>query len=189
MRTFAFGCAVLLVACGGSAPVRTQYLLRAERLPQAARAAGPARIGLGQVAVAPYLDQPGIVVETGAREGRPAQNHRWAEPLSDGRRLYLWSALASALGEDVGLNPADRNRWDYVVDVFVERFHGTASGEAVLVAVFRVEPRAAAEQGTEHPFTGSLALAREGYDALVDAEVALAGQLADAIAKAVPRRR
>jgi uncharacterized lipoprotein YmbA len=189
MRRLALGCAVLLVACGGSAPVRTQYLLRADRLPPAAGAAAPARVGLGRVAVAPYLDQPGIVIETGAREVRPARNHLWAEPLSDGLRLYLWSGLANALGEDVGLSATDRDRWDYAVDVFVERFHGTASGEAVLVAVFRVQSRAAGGTVTEHSFAASRALPREGYDALVDAEVALAGQLAEAIAAALPRRR
>jgi hypothetical protein len=46
------------------------------------------------------------------------------------------------------------------------------------------------ERQWEHREIGSFdPRLREGYDALVDAEVALAGQLADAIAKAVPRRR
>lgn len=185
MRLIAFSCSVFLFACGGSTPVRTQYLLRAEFHPRVARVETPARIGLERVAVAPYLNQSGIAIETEAREIRPARNHHWGEPLNEGLRLYLWTEISNALGEEVGLNLADRDRWDYVVDVFVERLHGTASGEAVLVAIFRIEPRSASGEIVEYHFARSQPLAREGYNGLVDAEAALARQLAEAIAAAL----
>jgi uncharacterized lipoprotein YmbA len=176
---------VSVFACGGKSAVRNQYLLRGEAAQTGLRAAGPARVGLGRVTVAAYLDQAGIVVESGAREIQPARNHHWAEALDDGLRIFLRTELSNALGEDVGLGPAQAAGWDYVVDVFVEQFHGKMSGEAVLVADFRVAPRAGSGKPTEHRFAQSRALASDGYAALVDAEAELARQLAHAIAAAV----
>jgi uncharacterized lipoprotein YmbA len=182
MRPVALSLALLLVACGGSAPVRTHYLLRAATQERAARVEGPARVGLARVVVAPYLDQSGIVVESAAREIRPARNHQWAEPLGDGLLFLLRAELSQALGEDVGLNSADRGRWEHGVEVFVEQLHGTMAGEALLVADFRITSAAAPGEVAEYRFARSPALAREGYPGLVDAEAELARQLAQAIA-------
>jgi uncharacterized lipoprotein YmbA len=176
---------VSLFACGGKTVVRSQYLLRGEAAQTGSRATGASRVGLGRVTVAAYLDQTGIVVESGTREIQPARNHHWAEPLDDGLRIYLRTELSNALGEEVGLRPGDGEGWDYVVDVFVEQFHGKMSGEAVLVAEFRIAPSTGSGKTREYRFARSCALASEGYAALVDAEAELARQLAHAIAEAV----
>jgi uncharacterized lipoprotein YmbA len=163
--------------------LRTQYLLRAETPAHTKRIEAPARIGLGRITVASYLDQSGIVIETEEREVRAARNHQWAEPLADGLRIYLRDEIANALGEEVGIDPSDRTSWDYVVDVFVEQLHGTVAGRAVLVASFRIEAQAKSSgKGVEQRFAQSKALDREGYGGLVDAEVALLRQLTEAIA-------
>jgi uncharacterized lipoprotein YmbA len=172
---------MFLFACGSPTPFRTQYLLRAEVPATTVRVDSPARVALGRITVAPYLDQFGIVIETDEREVRAARNHQWAEPLADGLRLYLRDEMINALGEDVALNASDRSAIDYVVDVFVEQLHGTRAGQAVLVASFRIE-LAKSARVVERRFAQSKALDREGYAALVDAEVALLRQLAEAIA-------
>jgi uncharacterized lipoprotein YmbA len=164
--------------------VRTHYLLRAETPERTTRVEGVARVGLSRVIVAPYLDQSGIVVESAAREITPARNHQWAEPLEDGLRLLLRSELSTALGEEVGLDPADRSRWQHDVQVFVEQLHGTMSGRAVLVADFRIASRGG--ETTEYRFARTQPLASEGYGGLVDAEAALVRELAQAIATAIP---
>jgi uncharacterized lipoprotein YmbA len=166
--------------------VRTHYLLRAETPERTTRVEGVARVGLSRVIVAPYLDQSGIVVESAAREIQPARNHQWAEPLENGLRLLLRSELSTALGEEVGLDPADRIRWQHDVQVFVEQLHGTMSGRAVLVADFRIESRGKPGETTEYRFARSQPLATEGYGGLVDAEAALVRELAQAIATAIP---
>jgi uncharacterized lipoprotein YmbA len=188
MRSVALSLTLFLVACGASSPVRTQYLLRAETPERSARVEGVARVGLSRVIVAPYLDQSGIVVESAAREIQPARNHHWAEPLEAGLRLLLRSELATALGEDVGLDPDDRGRWQHDVHVFVEQFHGTMAGRAVLVADFRITSRAGSGGSVEYRFSRTQPLAREGYAGLVDAEAALVQQLAADIAAAIPPR-
>ncbi len=182
MRPVALSLTLLLVACGGSAPVRTQYLLRGEAPERTVRVEGAARVGLSRVVVAPYLDQSGIVVESAGREIQAARNHQWAEPLQDGLRLLLRAELSTALGEEVGLDPADRSRWQHDVQVFVEQLHGSMAGRAMLVADYRIESRAKPGEIAEYRFARSQALAREGYAGLVDAEAELVGQLAQAIA-------
>jgi len=183
MRFVSVVCCLFLFACGGATPVRTQYLLRAEIPERTVRVDTPASIALGRITVASYLDQFGIVIETDDREVRAARNHQWAEPLADGLRLYLRDEITSVLGEEVALDPADRTDWDAVVDVFVEQLHGTVAGQAVLVASFRIKTRGKSSvKVVEQRFAQSIALEREGYAGLVNAEVALLQQLAEAIA-------
>jgi len=182
MRRAAFFSVVLLVACAGSSVPPTQYLLRAQPAEQSGRVEVPIRVGLGRIAVAPYLDQFGIVVETEAGQVQPARQHRWAEPLDASLRSYLRAQISAALGYDVGAGPTDLDHWDYTVDVYVDRLHGTMAGTAVLDASYRITPGAGAGEVAAYRFSRSAPLPREGYPGLVDAEADLARQLAQAIA-------
>jgi uncharacterized lipoprotein YmbA len=182
MRKAAFLSVVLLVACAGSSPPPTQYLLRAEPAEQSGRVEAPVRIGLGRVAVAPYLDQSGIVVETEAGQVQAAREHQWAEPLGAGLRSYLGAEMSAALGYDVSARPTDLDDWDYTVDVYVDRLHGTMAGTALLDASYRITPRPGAGDAAAYRYSRSASLPREGYPGLVDAEADLARQLAQAIA-------
>ncbi len=183
MRTIALGSAMLLLmACGGSTPARTQYLLRADNPERTLRVASPARVGIARVSIAPYLHQSGIVVETETGEVRPAHHHRWAEPLEDGLLLFLRTELSTALGVEVGIDRAMRSQWEYAVRIFVEELHGTMSGRAVLVASFRIERQGANPETAAYRFVRSRALGDEGYDALVAAQRDLGRELARSMA-------
>jgi hypothetical protein len=182
MKNAALFSVLLLVACAGSSAPRTQYLLRAQPAESAGRVEAPVRVSLGQVAVAPYLDQSGIVVQTQAGQVRAARQHEWAEPLDAGLRSYLRAEMSEALGYDVSASPADRAHWDYTVDVYIDQLHGTMAGSAVLDAGYRITPRLRAGDVAEYRFSRSAPLPREGYPGLVDAEAELARQLAQAIA-------
>jgi len=182
MRNAAFLSVVLLVACAGSSAPPTQYLLRAEPAERSGRVEAPVRIGLGQVAAAPYLDQSGIVVETEPGQVQAAREHQWAEPLEAGLRSYLRAGIAAALGYDVSAGRTDLGDWDYTVDVYIDRLHGTMAGAAVLDASYRITPRPGAGDVAAYRFSRSVPLPREGYPGLVDAEAELARQLAQAIA-------
>jgi hypothetical protein len=182
MRNAALLSVLLLVACGGSSAPRTQYLLRAEPADRSGRVEAPVRVGLGRVAVAPYLDQSGIVVETEVGQVQAAREHQWAEPLDASLRSYLRAEMSTALGYEVSGSPADLAQWDYTVDVYVDRLHGNMSGRAVLDAGYRITPRAGGGDVAAYRFSRSAPLPREGYPGLVDAQADLVRQLAQAIA-------
>lgn len=188
MKNYALGftlvVATMLTGCSGAAPVRTEYLLRSDTPDSVTQVQSPARVGIGRVFIAPYLDQSGLVIETETREIKPARYHHWAEPLDNSLLLYLRAETSKALGEPVGANPADRTKWDRTVEVFVEELHGTVAGEALLVATFKVSTRGASE-ATTYRFAKRTPLAKKGYASLVDAEALLARELAAAIAQAV----
>jgi uncharacterized lipoprotein YmbA len=183
MRLLAYVPVLLVLACGGSVTPNTLYLLRAEAPGSTVWVEGPPRVGLGRVVIAPYLDQSGVVLETAPREVTPARDHQWAEPLDEALELFLRDEISNALGEQVGVDPADRDRWVHTVNVFVQSFHGTLEGTAVLDAFYRIESRAGKIETRR--FARSQPLAREGYGGLVDAQADLARQLARAIADAL----
>ena len=181
MRGAGVAFALLLAACASS-PQQTRFLMP-DAPAQTGRVEAPVRIGLRSVTVAPYLEQGGLVLETDLHQVRSAQHHRWAEPLEDGLRRTLRGEISNALGYDVSANPADRTRWEYVVDVDVSRLHGSMAGNAILVASWRIAPPRG--EALTHRFSETAALPRAGYPGLVDAEIALTKRLAAAIAESL----
>jgi len=173
------------LACSSTTPEPTLYLLRARPEDRAASLEG-ARIGIGRVVVAPYLmASPGIVVETEPGVVRPARMHAWAEPVDQGLRWYLRHEVAAALGHDMGGGLVDRPSWDWAVDVYVSRLHGTMDGQALLESGYVIWPTRAPEPASEHVFTRQVPLQGEGYPALVDAERELLSALGRDIAAAL----
>lgn len=186
MRIKAIFSTLLLVACAGaSPPPQTIYLLRADLPEETTPVEAPARIGLLRVAVAPYLKQPGLVVETETHQVRPARYHRWAEPLEEGLHRFLRAEISKALGTDLSDDATQRTEWDYAVEVGVDQLHGTLSGEALLAASWRITRRGGAEEIAKFRMTRSEPLPRSGYAGLVDAEISLARHLALAIAQSL----
>ena len=74
---------------------------------------------------------------------------------------------------------------DHRVDVSVEQLHGTLSGAARLVASWRITPSGDADEPAAFRFARTRPLAQDGYSALANAEVALVGELAAAIANSL----
>jgi uncharacterized lipoprotein YmbA len=182
MRMLVIGSIALLVGCAGAPPLPAQYLLRSAPPERTGQLKAPVRVGLGSIAVAPYLEQPGIVVKTETDQVRPARLHQWAEPLDAGLRIYLRAQLSEVLGYDVSTRRADELSWDYAVSVDVDQLHGTMAGNAVLEASYRIETGSSAAQPTEYRFSRTAPLSREGFPALVEAEARLVAELAGAIA-------
>jgi len=182
MKSSFVALAVLLVACAAPTPPPTRYLLPADVPEGTVRVDPPVRIGISKLAVAPYLSQLGLVVETEAGQIRAARQHQWAEPLAAGLRRQLREQVSKALGLDVSADPTQSKHWDFVLDVSIERLHGTLGGEAVLLARWRVTPRNAEGAVATYRFARSQPLSRAGYGGLVDAEISLIEDLAGEIA-------
>lgn len=173
---------LLLVACASSPATQTLYLLHPEPALESGRVKAPRTVGLGRVAVAPYLAQTGIVVQTEPGQLQVARLHHWAEPLDAGLRSLLRAEMSRALGYEVRDGRGGRADWEHTVDVYVDRLHGNMAGRAVLDASYRITPRAGGGDVVEYRFSSSVPLPREGYPGLVDAQADLARQLARAIA-------
>jgi uncharacterized lipoprotein YmbA len=170
--------ALAAVACAGSPAPRTTYLMRAD-ISEGVTLSDAPRAALGDVEVAAYLAETGLVLETGENEVRAARHHLWAEPLDQSLRVYLRAQISNALGAEIG-GDAIAGDPEFTIDVGVEELHGTRGGDARLVASWRLSrPKGDA---IEYRFARTRSLARDGYAALADAEVALVGELAAAIA-------
>ncbi len=177
---------MLALACAGApAPPRTYYLMRAEASEGVIRVEAPVAIALGNVNVAQYLSSSGLVLETAPNEVQSARLHLWAEPLEDSLRLYLRAQISNKLGYEVSANVAPGSAVDHRVDVSVEQLHGTLSGAARLVASWHITRSDGAEEPAAFRFASTRPLAQDGYSALANAEIALVGELAVAIAKSL----
>lgn len=177
--------ALVVLACAGGSPTQTSYLLGATSPGSTGRVEAPVRVALGRIAVAPYLDQVGIVVETDEGQVRAARLHRWAEPLPAGIRSSLRVEISAALGYDVSATRTGGVDWDFVVDVNVERFHGTMRGTAVLDVSYVISRLSGRADVSEYRFGSSLPLPQAGYPGVVEAEAALVRELARSIANAL----
>jgi uncharacterized lipoprotein YmbA len=173
---------LMMVACAGSPDPLTHYLLRSDSDEHAGRVDAPRRISLGRVRVAPYLSQDGIVVQTAPGQIHAADLHRWAEPLQDGLRSLLRAQISTALGEDVHSDANDLRQNGRIVDVYIDRLHGTMTGTASIDATYRINSGDRSAESTEFRFSQATRLSRAGYPGLVDAEAELVGRLAAAIA-------
>lgn len=135
-------CTLLLVGCiGGSSTASRFYMIAPEHqsmtAPAEAGASPRARVAVGPVTVASYLDRPQIVT----REGNGvrlalAEFDRWAEPLSESLPRVLAEEISRELGgERVQVFPGARGEdADIRISVDVTRLDGDLGGEAVLEA-------------------------------------------------------
>jgi uncharacterized lipoprotein YmbA len=182
MRIAALLCILIVVGCSSPPPTTTRYLLRADVAMGTERLEPPLWIALRRVEVAPYLAEPGLVIELRDREVRPARYHVWAEPLADGVRRYLGQEISNELGHAIARDAAQRLQWDRTVDIRIDRLHGTLAGDAMIEARWSVAPAERQAEIAVFRFAASAPLPREGYEGLVDAEVILLDQLAQAVA-------
>jgi uncharacterized lipoprotein YmbA len=173
-----------LTACTGSSsiPKTHAYLLRADvQVPNGEQIA-PVNVGIGRVALASYLDQSGIVLQTGPDEVHAARQHIWAEPLDDAVRIYLRDAVSAGLGYPVSGDAARRQTWDYRIDVGIDQFHGSLDGDVVIDASWIIIDTATQQQLARHRFQQTAAQSDDGYEALIAAKKSLLNELAGAIA-------
>ena len=176
---------VALAACSGT-PVQTQYYLLRSDLEQRSRDLAPStNFAMGRIMIAPYIEQPGIVLETGQGEVRPALYNHWAEPMREGLQQFLRVEVSAAAGEDIF--PEDISQGELVFEVRIDQLHGTVEGDAKLVAYWLI--RRGREIVSTHQFSEREPLRTDGYGALAEAEKALlsrfAGRIAETLAQAV----
>jgi uncharacterized lipoprotein YmbA len=170
--------AVLLSGCASQTIEPSYYLLRSNEDLQSRELNPSKNFSMGNVVIASYIDQQGLLMETADGEVRTAQHNLWAEPVYEGVRNFLMVEIAQAKGED--LLPSRLSNSTTVIDIRIDQLHGTRDGEAQLVAYWWL--RRNGEVLSFYQFAETQALHAEGYAALVAAEEVLLTQLAKKIA-------
>lgn len=102
----------------------------------------PLAVGVGPVALPPYLDRPQLVSRIGANKMMLADFDQWAEPLDGALPRVLSENLSRQLAtEEVFVLPTTRDvRLDYRIEIDIARFDSNGAGEVILDArwwVFR----------------------------------------------------
>jgi uncharacterized lipoprotein YmbA len=174
-----------LVACSNTPVARNVYLMRADEPAGTRAVASPATTGIRRVVVAPYLQNPGLVIETVPGEVHGARYHEWAEPLDQGVRRYLRSELSARLGTDVDSNPILAPQWTHAIDLGIDQLHATAAGDAILVAAWRIADPTGVREVSRFRFVQRKPLQNDGYGELAEAEMSLLSDLAEAIANSI----
>jgi uncharacterized lipoprotein YmbA len=88
-------------------------------------------IGVRRLQLAPYLETPFILVRRGPNQIGFSEFHRWGETLSAGINRAVVGYLgdrASFRAVDVAPWPSGE-RYDYVIQLHVQRFEGVSQGE------------------------------------------------------------
>lgn len=173
--------ALLLSACASTPPETSHYLLRSDEDIQSRVLQPSEKFALGTVTIAPYIDQPGLVLQTQNGDMRPARHHLWAEPLFEGARTYLRAEISRISGQDLAIAALKPNA--SVIDVRIDQMHGTHDGKAKLVAYWWL--RQSGDLQAAHQFAQTRVLGSDGYAALAAAEKALLTALATEIAAAL----
>ena len=177
-RTIILLASLLLVACSGT-PVQTQYYLLRSDLEQRTRDLSPSKhFAMGRIVISPYIDQPGIVLETTQGEVRPALHNQWAEPMRQGLQQFIRVEVSDAVGEDIF--PVEYSEGELVFDVRIDQLHGTADGDALLVAYWMI--RRGRTPVSSHQFAERKPLRADGYGALANAQKELLSDLSGRIA-------
>ena len=181
MKYFFLVVILFATACTSSVPTLQQYLLRSDTSSQYAVENASAVVGIGLVTVASYIDGLGLVLETSNREVRVARDHQWAEPLRESLRTYLAREISAEAGQVIRSQRSGENDWQKRIDIRIDELHGTANGEAKLVAywtVFDLEKRSIV---AENGFVQTEALSESGYGGLLRSHKILLDKLAAAI--------
>ncbi|MFT4614425.1 MAG: putative lipoprotein YmbA [Bacteroidia bacterium] len=174
--------AALLSACSSSPIQPNYYLLRSDGEISSQQLETSSPYVLGAVSIAPYIDQQGLLLETGEGQIRPARNHLWAEPVQEGVRIFLTSELSRASGQP--LYTLATHASTMFVDVRIGQLHGASTGDAKLVAYWSLRKDGKVIEA--HQFSSTKALEADGYAALAKAQKALLSEFAASIAAALP---
>ncbi len=174
---------ISFLALASCATSRNFYLLSPTGRPPSTDGIG---IGVGPVTMADYLvERPYLVFQSSPNKMEISDLHEWGGEL----RNDFTRVLASNLGYqnktgNIRSYPWDReNELKYQITVDVRQFHGTADGDAILEASWRVYEIATSRLIASRTSTLREAIEKDGFEELVAAQSRLIDQLAAAITK------
>ena len=180
MNRFLLLLAAVLVA-GCAQPGKQFYVLTATG---PAPSGGGIGIGVGPVTLAEYLDRANLVIQQAPNQLSVAEDHRWAGDLS----ASIARVTAANLGRQLKTGNVRTYPWlrddeiRYQVTLDIRQLHGTAEGDAVLDAAWRVYSLPDRRMVTSKSWSGTEPLSADGFDAVAAAQSRLLARLATEIA-------
>ena len=149
-----------LAACAAREPLPQFYLLTPTG-PASGRSHGGPNVYVERVQVPAYLAKNSLVMVRGGNQVAYAGSARWAEPLDQGVARMVAEGLnrvarVQATSFTPGSPPGD---YAYSVEIQLQRFEGTDTGEVVLAARYRVFTGS----GTEPIASRSFEVRRSGW--------------------------
>ncbi len=171
---------LLIASCGGGG---NYYVLAPSG---SAPSRGGPGIGIGPVNMADYLqERPYLVFQSTPTKMEVSDKHRWAGDLGGN--------FSRTLGTDLGIRMGTGNirqypfpkeaELRYQITVDVNRFHGTADGDAVLEASWRAYALPSSRLIASRTSTLREPLTEDGFEKLAEAQSRLVDQLAAEIAR------
>ncbi|ARN75158.1 PqiC family protein [Oceanicoccus sagamiensis] len=176
--------ALLLSACAGEAIKYNHYLLRSDIPENSNRQMSEDGLLLTHVAVATYLNEAGLVLETAEGQINTAELHLWAEPLRHSLHKFMADEISAATGKDIYTTRNGLSQPAAEFSIQIDQMHGTHDGQALLVASWAVTTSNDGKRTkAAYQFAQKQALQADGYDALVATEKQLLQALAKAVAE------
>jgi uncharacterized lipoprotein YmbA len=183
MRFLCLLLAITVAGCASQISEPRQYLLRSDTELNSRELATSSEFALGDIFIAPYIDQQGIVLEIQPGEMRGARQHLWAEPINSGIRIFLRQEISAVLNQDLPMNT--QSGAGTQINIRIDQMHGTHDGSARLVAYWWLSGDGVNHDGVQ--FAETQALPEDGYTALVNAEKILLSKLANDIGSTLER--
>lgn len=150
-----------LTACSNAVSVNYYQLNASQALTVNNEVTKP--IYIQPVQVASYLNSKSIVMQMSEVELVLARQHLWADPLDQQIQRQLANNLdATSHSYSVALQP---NNEAIQLTVYIEQFHGTAKGHALIKGRFSLKQPET--NITQHHFAYQLPLEADGYAALI----------------------
>ncbi|MGD7652904.1 MAG: PqiC family protein [Verrucomicrobiales bacterium] len=142
-------------------------------------------IGIGPVTIADYLaERPYLVFQSSPNKMEVSDQHQWAGDLASN----FSRTLGTNLGYHMGTGNIHQYPWtreselSYQICIDVNRFHGTADGDALLEASWRAYSLPDGRLITSRTSTLTEPLESDGFEKLAEAQSRLVDQLSRAIA-------
>jgi uncharacterized lipoprotein YmbA len=157
----ALALAFLLAACAAREPLPQFYLL-APPEPGGSRSHGGPKVYVQRVAVPAYLARNSLVTVRAGNQVDYASSARWAEPLDQGiARMVAEGLNRVARVQATSFTPTTPPPVDYTysVEIQVQRFEGTDTGQVILAGRYEVFPAS----GTEPIASRSFDVRRKGW--------------------------
>lgn len=140
-------------------------------------------IGVGPVITAPYLDRPYLIFQDSENTLEINEYHEWAGDMHN----EFARVLATNIGRKANTGNIQTYPWSsdaelsYQIAVDVKRFHGTADGDAILEASWRIYKLPGSQLVTSKSTTITEPLNQDGFKALVAAQSIIIDRLATKI--------
>lgn len=180
---------ITLSACSSTPLPETHYFVLTPNAKSASVADKDSKlvVVLDAIQLAEYIDQTGIVLQTGPHQIQVAHYHRWAEPLKHNLHRYILETLNNELPNhkiqsNTALIEADPK---LALHIKVNQFNGTRNGGVILSGHWSLNDHQNKLILKHQSFHYEETLANDGYTELVNHLAKLLDELCAELAQSI----